>query len=99
MERFTTPAGRLSTIFYSTDVLRRKNTREASPVSDEEKSPVQDTGTDDAVVQGVRTTANDTIKSVRRRFAWKDLCLDIQVGGEHRRLLSNVSGTTTVILI
>ncbi|KAL7622416.1 hypothetical protein AAE478_007921 [Parahypoxylon ruwenzoriense] len=92
MERFKTPAGRLSTIFYSTDILRRKRPGDASPMSDEEKSPGQDTDTSEVVLQEVHTTSNETIKSAKRRFAWKDLCLDVQVGSEKRRLLSNVSG-------
>ncbi|KAI0844484.1 ATP-binding cassette transporter [Daldinia vernicosa] len=89
MERFKTPAGYLSTIFYSTGALQKK----PLDTSDEEKSPGQDTDTSEAVLsQQIRTTTREPIKSSRHHFAWKDLCLDIQVGGKHRRLLNNVSG-------
>ncbi|KAI1082600.1 ATP-binding cassette transporter [Whalleya microplaca] len=93
MERFKTPGGHLSTIFYSTDVPRSKALGHTSPVADEEKGQVQDTDTGEDALQGVQTRAtHEMIQSAKQRFAWKDLCLDIQVGGEHRRLLNNVSG-------
>ncbi|KAI2469635.1 ATP-binding cassette transporter [Annulohypoxylon bovei var. microspora] len=91
MERFKTPAGRLSTIFFSTDVLQKKRPGDVSPISDEEKSPGQETDMSD-VLQETHTTTNQTMTSSKRHFAWKDICLDIQVGGDSRRLLSNVSG-------
>ncbi|OKL59812.1 hypothetical protein UA08_04981 [Talaromyces atroroseus] len=69
MERFKTPAGRLSTIFYSTDILRGKVNRNSSSVSDEKKSPVQGTDKEEAVVHGVQTKPRVTVKSVGRRMA------------------------------
>ncbi|KAI1371039.1 ATP-binding cassette transporter [Hypoxylon crocopeplum] len=92
MERFKTPAGRLATIFYSTDILRKKRPGDASPISDEEKTPGQETDASEIVLQELRAKTHETIRSSRRHFAWKDLCLDIQVGGENRRLLTNVTG-------
>ncbi|KAI1387801.1 ATP-binding cassette transporter [Hypoxylon trugodes] len=91
MERFKTPAGRLSTIFYSTDIPH-KSSEDTSSGSDEEKPPVNDMDNNEIVPQEVHSTSHGTMKSSQRHFAWKDLCLDIQVKGEHRRLLSNVSG-------
>ncbi|KAI1097418.1 ATP-binding cassette transporter [Jackrogersella minutella] len=90
--RFKTPSGRLSTIFYSKDVLRTTGPKYVSPVPDEEKFPGQDTDISELALQEAHTTTNRTIRSSKQRFAWKDLCLDIQVEGEHSRLLSNVSG-------
>ncbi|KAI0377720.1 ATP-binding cassette transporter [Hypomontagnella monticulosa] len=90
MERFKTPAGHLSTIFYSTDIPRQG--RSGSSLSDEEKSAEQDTDTTEVDLEVFHATTHETIQSSKRHFAWRDLCLDIEVGGEQRRLLSNVSG-------
>ncbi|KAI1208295.1 P-loop containing nucleoside triphosphate hydrolase protein [Annulohypoxylon truncatum] len=92
MGRFETPAGRLSTIFYSTDVPRKKRPGDIALTSDEEKSSGQATDMSDVVLWETYITTNQIITSSRRHFAWKDLCLDIQVREENRRLLNNVSG-------
>ncbi|KAI1406215.1 ATP-binding cassette transporter [Hypoxylon fuscum] len=91
MERFKTPAGRLSTIFYSTSNSRRSCPRDDRPILNEEKSPGQETDTSE-VIPEVRTTAQGVMRSSKQHFAWRDICLDIQVGGQNRRLLSNISG-------
>lgn len=93
MERFKTPAGRLSTIFYSTSNSRRSCPRDDRPILNEEKSPGQETDTSE-VIPEVRTTAQGVMRSSKQHFAWRDICLDIQVGGQNRRLLSNISGKT-----
>ncbi|KAI1407230.1 ATP-binding cassette transporter [Hypoxylon sp. FL1857] len=90
MERFKTPAGRLSTIFYSKDFPLRKRTGEGS--SDEEKCQEQDSDRSEITIQEPYTSTREAIASSKRYFAWKDLCLDIRVEGEHRRLLDRVSG-------
>ncbi|KJZ79725.1 hypothetical protein HIM_01194 [Hirsutella minnesotensis 3608] len=91
-QRFKTPAGRLSTIFYSRDVVQPKSPKSAS-LTDEEKSPKQDLQfTEPPYPQENKKTPSNGIKSTGHRFVWKDLCLDVQTGGETRRLLSNVSG-------
>ncbi|KAI1421487.1 ATP-binding cassette transporter [Xylaria sp. FL1777] len=92
MERFKTPAGRMSTIFYSTSAVEKGAIAASTSASDEEKSAVPDSDISNAMVQGTQAVGNDTIQSSKRRFAWKDISLDIQVGGEHRRLLDGVSG-------
>ncbi|KAI1737798.1 ATP-binding cassette transporter [Xylaria scruposa] len=92
MERFKTPAGRMSTIFYSTGAVEKRAMVTSASTSDEEKSAVPDSDTSNALVQNTRVTTNEAIQSSKRRFAWKDISLDIEVGGEHRRLLENVSG-------
>ncbi|KAI8957433.1 ATP-binding cassette transporter [Daldinia sp. FL1419] len=92
MERFKTPAGYLSTIFYSKGVLKNRN-RNSSTIPDEEMSSGQDTDTGGmTIVQQGRATTREAIRSSQHHFAWKNLCLDIEVEGENRRLLSNVSG-------
>jgi hypothetical protein len=97
MERFKTPAGRMATIFYSTDISQHRKVGGPSASTDEEKGSAQDTDSGEIVRQGKRVPTSDAIKFSERRFAWKDLCLDIQVGKDHRRLLTNVSGETAVI--
>jgi hypothetical protein len=94
MERFKTPAGRMSTIFYSTSTVERRVIAASASNSDEEKSAVLESDTSDAAIvqQDTQAVANDTIQSSKRRFAWKDISLDIKVNGDHRRLLDNVSG-------
>ncbi|KAI0449071.1 ATP-binding cassette transporter [Xylaria acuta] len=92
MERFKTPAGRMSTIFYSTGAVEKRAMVASASTSDEEKPAVPDSDTSNALVQNTQATTNETIQSSKRRFAWKDISLDIEVGGEHRRLLDNVSG-------
>ncbi|KAI0124768.1 ATP-binding cassette transporter [Xylariales sp. AK1849] len=91
MERFKTPAGQMATVFYSTTVQQGTSSGDAS-TSDEEKGPVEDTDLGQIAGQPSRRKANEVIHTTKRRFAWKDLCLDIQVGKEQRRLLNNVSG-------
>lgn len=93
MERFKTPAGRMSTIFYSTSIEKKEILGYTSRVSDEEMLTGQDTDGSDSSLRETHTPCNQTMASPKRHFAWKDLCLDVQVGGENRRLLNNVSGT------
>ncbi|KAI0898949.1 ATP-binding cassette transporter [Annulohypoxylon nitens] len=92
MERFKTPAGRMSTIFYSTSIEKKEIPGYTSRVSDEEMLTGQDTDGSDNSLRETHTPCNQTMTSSKRHFAWKDLCLDVQVGGETRRLLNNVSG-------
>ncbi|XDG05995.1 hypothetical protein ABKA04_005610 [Annulohypoxylon sp. FPYF3050] len=92
MERFKTPAGRMSTIFYSTSIEKKEISGYTSRVSDEEMLTGQDTDGSDNSLRETHTPCNQTMTSSKRHFAWKDLCLDVQVGGENRRLLDNVSG-------
>ncbi|KAI1111027.1 ATP-binding cassette transporter [Nemania sp. NC0429] len=92
MERFKTPAGRMSTIFYSTRTAENRVHVASASNSDVERSAVPDSDTSSATVQAPQPVAADAIQSSRRRFAWKNISLDIEVGGEHRRLLDNVSG-------
>lgn len=95
MERFKTPAGRLSTIFYATDAFEKEKPKSNS-LTDEEKPRVGDYDSTEESSEEIKTVPTNTIKATKHRFAWKDLCLHVQVKNDTRQLLTNVSGKTSL---
>lgn len=93
MERFKTPAGRLSTIFYATDAFE-KDKPKSNSLTDEEKPRVGDYDSAEDSSEELKAVPTNTIKTTNHRFAWKDLCLHVQVKNDTRQLLTNVSGKT-----
>jgi hypothetical protein len=98
MERFKTPTGRLSTIFYTSGIGRGKMHSD-SAVFDEEKPPVLNTRATDLSLPPVRIKTQDAVTSMKKRFVWRDVSLDLQTGGENRQLLSGVSGKALTIRV
>lgn len=87
MERLRTPAGRLATVFYKDrgSALRLKS-----------KPDVERGNVDGDIAPETTTPANNARQNVAKdnshTFVWKNLCLDIKVKGDNRRLLDGLSG-------
>ncbi|KAI1812305.1 ABC transporter [Poronia punctata] len=95
MEFYKLPAGRLATIFYKTEPEKiSKSSAASSDVSDSEKGSV-DADAPPQTSGGVLSshTALDSVATHNgRTLAWKDLTLELKVGGETKRLLDGLSG-------
>jgi ATP-binding cassette, subfamily G (WHITE), member 2, SNQ2 len=93
MELHKLPAGRLATVFYKAepkDFVAEKS----SPSLDSEKGvQIED-------VPPITVTSHVTGHSARQLWdhngqtlAWKNITLDLNTGGEEKRLLDNLNGT------
>ncbi|KAI1819611.1 ABC transporter [Xylaria intraflava] len=95
MEFYKLPAGRLATIFYKTEPKAvAKVSATSSDISDGEKGGV----TEDVPPEGsmgilpADTPLNLVSNHNGRTLAWKDITLELKVGGETKRLLDGLSG-------
>ncbi|KAI1385489.1 ABC transporter [Hypoxylon trugodes] len=90
MEYYKLPAGRFATIFYKSK-SKEPIPRELSDTSDNEKgkfdADVPPTG---SVI--APTTSRSVSSHNGRTLAWKDITLEVNVGGETKRLLNGLSG-------
>ena len=94
MEMLKLPAGRLATVFYKADP-KELVAAKSSASSDPEKGEVD---TDSPPFLSPNTQSAALHKGLSRReehvSAWKDISVDIEVGGSEKRLLDNIDGWT-----
>lgn len=64
----------------------------AGGTGDEEKGQVAPARIEGGVPEGEKEAAAKTLEAASDIFTWRDVCYDVQIKGETRRLLDHVSG-------
>lgn len=91
MELYKPPAGKVSTVQYrKRDVATP--TKELSSDSEIEKGAIDEQGNNPGVGDFSEDRLNRMATHNGRTLVWKNLSLDIEVGGEQKRLLNDLSG-------
>ena len=93
MERLKLPAGRLATVFYKIQPQNTGSAR-ASVSGDVEKGTSDDTSAPISIERSRRSvrTPQDILSRKDHAFAWRNITLDLNVNGTHKRLLDGVDG-------
>lgn len=98
MERFKMPAGKLATVFFSTDIVTPRCT---SDVESQQSGSSDGEKEDDGQSNSAQETSifpqshHAEIVKTQQAFSWKNLCIDVKTADGTKRLLDNVSGQST----